>query len=151
MDPITTITTITAGLELIDKFRDMALSFMRKENKPPSVEAKKKGTSIEISMNGHVTDKIDASQLRLSAWDQTRYSTLEIKVKKYWKQFNDIDAAIPDSSIDERTRLEIKRDGLRGDLCIAFREMLKIYEGTLGVQLGDHYSLYSVCGDDCLT
>jgi len=151
MDPLTTITVISAGLDLIDKFRSMALSMMRRDIKPPSVEAKKKGDLIEISMNGHVTNRIAATDLKMSEWDDVRYNALSTKVKRYWKQFNDIDVALASASPDEKSRLEVKMDEVRHELCISFREMLRIYEKTLGMQLGDHYSLYAVCGVDCPT
>ncbi len=149
MDPLTVITSISAGLDLVDRFRSMALSFLKKKENPPSVEAKQSGNTIEIKVNGHVTDCISADALRMTEWDDVRYTSLNTKVKKYWKQFNSIDVALASAAPDEKARLEEKMDEIRVELCKSFREMIHIYEATLGIQLGDHYSLYSVCGIDC--
>lgn len=146
MDPVTIISTISSGLTLIDKFRTLTLKVLNREGAQPSVHAQERGGALEIERNGHVLERINASSLKMSAWDDKRYKTLQKKVSTNWDVYNDIDAELPSASTDEKARLKAKMASIRGDLCADFREMLALYEKTLGVTLGDHYSLYSVCG-----
>lgn len=146
MDPITTIGTISAGLNLIDQFRKLALKFMNKKGGEPSVHAEAKNDTLEIERDGVVVEKITATQIKMNEWDEKRYETLEKKIRINWNIFNDIDGEYPTASTDEKARLKAKMDSIKSELCADFREMLTIYEKTIGTRLGDHYSLYSVCG-----
>ena len=146
MDPVAIIGAISAGLNLIDKFRSLALTVMKKEGGTPSVHAEEKNGAMEIQRNGHVDKRITASQVIMSAWDEKRYKTLERKVSLNWDIFNDIDGELPMASADEKARLRAKLESIKSELCKDFREMLTLYEKALGTHLGDHYSLYSVCG-----
>lgn len=146
MDPITIISAISAGLELIDKFRALAFKVMNKQGGIPSVHAEAKGRALEIQRNGHVVERIEASQIVMNAWDEKRYKTLEKKVRINWDIFNEIDGELPTASLDEKARLKQRLESIRGELCRDFREMLALYEKTLGMPLGDHYSLFGVCG-----
>ncbi len=83
----------------------------------------------------------------MSEWDDKRYETLKKKIDSHWSIFNDIDAEMPMAATDEKARLKQKLDSIRKDLCKDFRELINLHERTLGVPLGDHYSLYNVCSD----
>jgi hypothetical protein len=81
----------------------------------------------------------------MNAWDQRRYNALWSNVNINWNIYNEIDAKLPMSDPYEKARLGQRLVDIRGELCADFREILKLYEATLGVSLEDHYSLYSVC------
>lgn len=149
VDPMTIITTISAGLNLVEKFRSVALQFLRVPESQPSVIAVGNKDALEICRNGKLTERIGAPDLKLNKWDNVRYTALEKRVKINWEQFNGIYAAMSNAAADEKVRLGTKMEDVRLELCNDFREMIKIYEATLGVSLGDHYSLYSVCGNHC--
>ena len=83
----------------------------------------------------------------ITNWDQKRYDTLKGKIDAHWSIYNDIDAAIPAEASDEKARLKQKLEIIRKDLCGDFKELIDLHQNTLGVGLGDHYSLYNVCGD----
>jgi hypothetical protein len=84
--------------------------------------------------------------LHLNQWDEVRFEALKRRVDTYWKQYNEIYGNLPTSSTDEKARLRAKLDEIKQELCEDFREMIRISENVLGVALGDHYSLYTVCG-----
>lgn len=145
MDPITVLSAITSCLKIIDKFVGITEKLSKKPEKSHSVNAQQIDDKLEILQNGLIAEEIYANQLRLNHWDEIRFHTLKRKVDFTWKQFNAIDEQLPISSVDERARLEVKMDELKKELCRDFREMIKIFEATLGIRLSDHYTLYSVC------
>jgi hypothetical protein len=145
IDPITAISTISSGLNLVDKFTDIVRKLRREKPKPFSVEASQEGDALVIKRRGVVAEKIDANNLHLNKWDEVRYSALEKKVYLVFGQFNDLDSKLPTLAVDERVRIEQKMELMRQDLCKDFHEMIDIYENTLGVGLDDHYSLFQTC------
>jgi hypothetical protein len=145
MDPITVISTISSGLNLVDKFTDIVRKLRKKEPKPHSVQATEEAGALVIKHGGTVAERIGANKLRLNEWDEARYQALEQKVRLQWNQFNALDAQLPTLAVDERIRIEQKMELMRKDLCKDFRQMIDIYEKTLGTNLGDHYSLYQTC------
>ena len=145
MEPVTLITTISTCLNIIDKFVGISERLSKKPQKPHSVEARQIGEKLEILLDGKISEEIDASQLKLNHWDEIRFNTLKRKVDLNWRQYNNIDGQLPVASFDDRARLELRMDDLRKDLCRDFREMIEIFEKTLGIPLSDHYTLYSVC------
>jgi hypothetical protein len=83
--------------------------------------------------------------MHLSEWDEKRYRALERRVRSNWTSFNDLFAELPELATDERARIKLRMGRMEEELCTDFREMVRIYESTLGVGLPDHYSLYEVC------
>ena len=147
IDPMTVLTVISESLNLVDRFTGLTKKFRGEKQKPHRVEADKKGDCLEIKRDGKVAERIHVSQLKMPLWDEKRYEALRKKVKVNWDIYNDIDVDLPAASVDEKARLKQRMESVRIDLCKDFREMMDIHENTLGVALGDHYSLYSVCGD----
>ena len=145
MDPITVISAISAGLNLIDKFRDVTLKFLKRENKPVSIEAKQEGNKLQIKQDGLLTEEVTANNLRLDEWNQVRYVTLKRKTETNWIKYNKLESELPILATDEKVRIEIQMEKIREELCHDFREMIQIYERTLGISLNDHYSLYNIC------
>jgi hypothetical protein len=147
VDPITVISTISSGLALVDKFTDIVRKLRKEQPKPYSVQAAQEANALVIRSRGAVAEKIDASELHLNEWDDARYQALQAKVRLQWGQFNALDAQLPTLAIDEKVRIEQRMELMRKELCGNFRQMIDIYEKTLGTSLSDHYSLYLSCRD----
>jgi len=146
VDPITVISTISTGLNLVDKFTDIVNKLRKKEARPYSVLAARESGALVIKRGGVVAETIRSDRLHLNEWDDARYQALEGKVRLLWGQFNSLDAQLPTLAVDERVRIEQKMEIIRQDLCKNFKLMIGIYEQVLGTSLGDHYSLYQTCG-----
>lgn len=147
MDPASVISTISVGLNLVDKFVDLVARLRGQEPRKHSVEASKEGDDLTIRVHGDEFERVRPTQLRLNEWDETRYQALYKRVKSNWNQFNGMFAETTGLSVDERVRVEQRMEEKRQELCRDFREMINIYEKTLGVSLEDHYTLYQTCGD----
>ena len=162
IDPITTISTISAGLKLIEQFRTTALKVMGKTGSEPSVTVNTEGdedgtrdsedapaapAKLEIRRNGQLAATVRAEDLRMGEWDQQRYETLQRIVGLRFEQFNELDKDYVLAAALQKVQIKQQMDQVKTELCLKFREMLNLYERTLGVPLGDHFSLYSVC--DC--
>lgn len=145
MDPITVLTTISGVLNLVDRFTGLTRKFFGKESRPHSVTARQRSDVLEIEANGRIAERIHANSLQMSEWDERRYKTLERKVDRNWNIYNDIDEELPIASPEEKARLKQKLKGILSELCKDFREMMDINEKTLGIALGDHYSLDVAC------
>jgi hypothetical protein len=145
IDPIPVISKISSGLNLVDKFTDIVRKLHKEQPKVFSVQASREGNALVIKRNGAVAEEIDANRLRLNKWDEIRYNALEKKVYLVFGQFNELDVQLPTLAVDERVRIQQKMELMRQDLCRDFKQMIDIYENTLGVNLGDHYSLYQTC------
>ncbi len=102
MDPATIVATISARLNLVDKFRTVTLDFLKRENKPVSVEAKQAGDTLQIKRGGHVAEEISGDHLHMNEWDAPRYQALEKRVKSNWRQYNGLYGELPIVSVDER-------------------------------------------------
>ena len=168
MEPITLITTISAGLKLIEQFRETALRFMGRTGSEPSVtvEAKTEASAvlpaaglpteptpdarpnkIEIRRNGQIAEEVRAGDLRMGQWDQQRYETLKLVIDLRFEQFNELEKEYVLASGLQKTQVRQQMEMVKSELCPKFREMLDLYEKTLGVPLGDHFALQSVCGN----
>ena len=147
MEPITAISTIAAGLGLLDKFVDLVEKVRGQGSRTHSVEAKQEGNDLTITDHGLEVERIRAEQLQLNEWDDIRYKALEDRVKSNFAQYNALFAQTPSLAVDERVRVEQRMARMQHELCRDFREMIHIYEKTLRVHLADHYSLYRTCGD----
>ena len=145
IDPISVISTISAGLNVVDKFTDIVRKLRREAPKQHSVQASQEGADLVIRRDGAVAETVSTGRVHLNEWDETRYQALETKVKALWGQFNALDAQLPTLSIDERVRIEQKMEMMRQELCSNFQQMIRLYEKTLGINLGDHFSLYDTC------
>jgi hypothetical protein len=160
IDPLTTISAISAGLKLIEQFREVALRAMGRQGSEPSVTVRTRhhqtaggpersngGTvDLEIKRRGGPTEIVRSSDLRMGAWDQQRYDTLQSVVGILFEQFNSLETQAVMTSGLQQIQIKQQMDVIKKQLCPKFREMLKLYEQTLGVNLEDHFALFSVCG-----
>jgi hypothetical protein len=144
MDPISVVTTISAGLGLVDRFYDLTKKILGQKPTSHSVQVRKDKGSIVIEERGN-RQEIRASELRLSEFDQLRHDTLKRKIDLNWNQYNSIDEEIVVSAADEKARLQLKRDRIKGELCRDFRELVSMYERIIGRRLPDHYTLHDIC------
>ena len=147
MDPITTLKAIAATLGIVDKATDLIKKHSGKEVTPHRVKTLRNGEYLEIYQGNHLDYKIHISDLNMQSWDERRYKTLEGKIDDHWEQYNDIDAALPTAPVEEKSRLKLKMKKIQKDLCEDFSALVKLHEATLGVSLGDHYSLYDICSE----
>lgn len=146
LEPITVLTTISLGLKLIDQFRDLALRFMEKRVEPPAGTTEQAEDKIRVRYDGTVVDEVSADQLNMTEWDDVRYQTLRRRAQINWQLFNEFDAELPLLATDEKVRIRLRMERVKDELCEDFREMVRIYEQTLGISLPDHYTLYDTCG-----
>jgi len=145
-DPVTIITTIGLGLKLIDQFRDLAIRFMGKKLEPPSETADQTTNKIEFRHAGKVFREVKVSQMKMDQWDDVRYKALERRIKSNWDLFHELFSQLPELSVDEKSRIKLRMDRIKSELCEDFRQMVCIYERALGTRLPDHYQLFEVCG-----
>jgi hypothetical protein len=145
MDPVTVLTIISVGLKLVDQFRDLALRFMGKKAKPPSSTAEQAADTIQVTRNGKVVQQVKSTDIKMDQWDEPRYRALERRVRTNWDLFNELFAQMPELAADEKARIKIRMERIKGELCEDFQEMVRIYERVLGTGLPDHYQLYEVC------
>lgn len=146
LEPISVLTTISLGLKLVDQFRDLALRFMEKRVDPPSGTAEQAEDKIRIKYDGQVVDEVSADELDMTEWDEVRYQTLRRRTQLNWNLFNELDAELPLLAADEKARIRLRMEKIKDELCEDFREIVRIYEKTLGIGLPDHYTLYDTCG-----
>lgn len=175
IDPITAMTTISAGLKLVDEFRSLALRFRKKKDEEksrgeifnggidgeyvrevgkerrivaepePSTTVEQSKDAIEIKVNGQVTERVKSTDIRLDGFEEERYNALEKRVKINWTLFHELYSQLPLLYPLEKAQIEIRMERIKNELCQDFREMVKIYNNVLGISLDDHYSLYKVC------
>lgn len=147
VDPLVIMSTISAGLKLIDQFRELALRFFEKKPEPPSEIVEQVGDVIQRKHYGQVVQEIGVDQIHLNEWDDTRYRALERRVRLNWDYYNELFSQEPLLAVDDRARIKLRMETTRRDLCTDFREMVTIAERTLGISLPDHYTLHEVCRD----
>ena len=147
MDPASVLGTISSGLNLVDQFVDVVDKARGDVTREHSVQARQDGRDLTITVRGHEVERIAPDRLQLNTWDDARYKALELRVRANWQQFNGLYSQTPSLAPDERVRIEQRMEQMRKELCKDFREMIAIYEQTLGVGLADHYSLYNTCSD----
>jgi hypothetical protein len=147
-DVLSVIGSISAGLNLIDKFRSLALRFMHQPEKAPSVVAKGVDGQIEIKRNGQIAEVVDVDENVISAWnsEEVRRKALEQRIQINWGLFNTLFASLPTLAGLQKAQIEAEMERIKSELCQDFREMLEIIERSLHTSLGDHYSLYAICG-----
>jgi|SRR5688572_5194723 len=145
MDPLSIITLISAGLKGIDQFRELALKFFGKNPTPPSSKAEQSGTALEISHNNVTYQKVESTDLKMDQWDEVRYEALNKRIRSNWYIYNDLFVSEAGASAQEGARIRNDVRNVQETLCKDFKEMVKLYERTLGVSLPDHYQLYEVC------
>jgi hypothetical protein len=145
MDPLTVITTISVGLKLIDQFRDLALRFMGKKVEAPSRMAEQSADAIQVKDAGKVVEQVKSTEIKMDQWDETRYRALARRVWTNWDLFNELFSELPALATDEKARIKVRMDRIKGELCEDFGEMVRIYERVLNLPLPDHYQLYEVC------
>lgn len=152
MDPLSAataasgvITAIASGLKLVDQFRDLALRFRGTTPQPPGAIAERKDDTIQIRRDGNVVQQITSQEMDLDQWDAPRYNALLRRVSINWGLYNELFAQGPLLSVDEQARIKMRMEGIKAELCVDFREMVAIYERTMGTSLPDHYQLYEVC------
>jgi hypothetical protein len=145
VDPISVIALISSGLKLVDEFRDLALRFRGQKSAPPEGHAEQAGSALEVRYGGNVTQTIDATQLRMDQWDTTRYDALRKRLRTNWDIYYDLFTSEAGASAQEGARIRAEMRTRQETLCADFRDMIRIYERTLGTGLPDHYQLYEVC------
>jgi hypothetical protein len=145
MDPISIITIISAGLKLVDQFREFALRIDKKSVDPPKSKAEQVGDALEVSHEGTTYQTIQATSLKMDEWDATRYQSLNERIRTRWNIFHDLFASEAGASAMEGAKLREEMRKTKEMLCKDFKEMVKLYEATLGASLPDHYQLYEIC------
>jgi hypothetical protein len=155
LDPSLIINAIGAGLKLVDQFREMVLERKKGKAEPPSVTAEQAGDTIRLRdkiLEGGkgilppVRPIATSATLKLDEWDQARYDALYSRVKTNWDYFYELYKQEAGTPPETKARLKVNMDKVKRELCVDFRELVSIYQRTMGVQLPDHYSLYEVCG-----
>lgn len=145
MDPISVITMISSGLKLVDQFRELAIRFIGRNPSPPNGRAEQVGTTLEVSQGGTVSQRIDASELKVDQWDSVRYQALSKRIRTQWDIYNDLFASEASLGVQEGARVRADMRKIQEELCHDFKEMVRLYERALGTSLPDHYQLYEVC------
>jgi hypothetical protein len=145
MDAISVITLISAGLKLVDMFREVALRFRGQSPSPPGARAEQSGNALEIKHGNNVTQKITARQIKMDQWDSARYKALNKRIQKNWSIYNDLFASEVDAAVRKRSQIKAEMRKIQTTLCQDFKEMVALYERALGTSLPDHYQLYEVC------
>jgi hypothetical protein len=145
MDPGMIVGAITAGLQLVEKLSSVASGLRGQTHQLSKTHTVREDSGVVIRREGNVVKSIDLSRLQLAEWDQMRYDALFKRVSAQWRQFNEIYSRLPELSIDERARLGSRMDSIKEELCRDLRELIRISETVLGVELGDYYSLSSIC------
>jgi hypothetical protein len=145
MDPLSIITIISSGLKVIDQFQEMAMKFFGRNPTPPSGKAEQSGTALEIKHDNVVYQKVESSELKMDQWDTVRYEALNKRIRSNWNIYNDLFVSEAGSSAQEGARIRNDIRNTQEVLCRDFKEMVKLYERTLGASLPDHYQLYEVC------
>ena len=140
------ITLISAGLKLVDQFWEMTTRSRGQASTRPSGRAEQVGAKFEISHGGNVTDRVEASDMRMDQWDEPRYIALRKRVQTNWDIYNDLFTSEAGSSAQEGARIRSDMKKTQESLCRDFREMVKLYERALGKSLPDHYQLLDACG-----
>ena len=146
MDPLSVITLISAGLKLVDQFRELAIRVKGQTPSPPSAKAEQSGSGLEIRHGEHVAQRVEAKALRMDQWDTTRYEALAKRIRKSWDIYNDLFTSEAGAGAQEGARIRADMRQVQETLCRDFKEMVMLYERTLGTGLPDHYQLYEVCG-----
>ena len=145
VDPLTVMTLISSGLKLVDQFRELAIRFRKQQPTPPSARAEQAGSALEVRHNGTVTAKIEATQLHMDQWDTTRFEALRKRIRTNWDIFNDLFTSEAGASALEGAKIRAEMRNVQETLCRDFKEMVGLYERTLGTSLPDHYQLFEVC------
>ncbi len=145
LEPLSILTIISAGLKLVDQFRELVIRWRGGSPTPPSGRAEQSGTALEVKYNGRVINRVEATQLHMNEWDKVRYDALTKRIRVNWDIFNDLFASEAGASAQERARIKSDMRGVQEALCKDFKEMVKLYERTLGTSLPDHYQLFEVC------
>jgi hypothetical protein len=145
VDPVTVITLISAGLKMVDQFRELAIRFRGEKASPPGTRAEQVGTALEVHHGATLVQKVEASQLRMDEWDTARYSALAKRIRTEWDIFNDLFASEAGASPQEGARIRAEMRQYQEKLCADFKEMVALYERALGTSLPDHYRLFEVC------
>ncbi len=143
MDPVTIISTISSGLNLVDQFYSMVMRLSGDLARPGTIVRQRDGKLVEESTRGDGSWPIPID--RMNEFDQKRHDTLLEKIRLNWEQFNDIDLRMPTAAPDEQARLKQVMARLKKELCTDFKELVRLYENALGRGLPDHYSLYEIC------
>jgi hypothetical protein len=145
MDPISVMTAVSVGLKIVDQFREVTLRVLGKESKPPGSVAQQVGEEIQISHQGDVYQRINVDGLHLESVDAVALSALQRRVRAQVDVYFELFAEETLLSVDERARIRVRMNEMRGGLCRDFRSLVGMYEQILGTALPDHYTLYEVC------
>ena len=81
----------------------------------------------------------------MDEWDTTRFEALSKRIRTNWDIFNDLFTSEAGAGAQEAARIRTDMRNVQETLCRDLREMVRIYERTLGTGLPDHYQLFEVC------
>jgi hypothetical protein len=146
VDPISVITLISSGLKLVDQFRELAIRFRGQAPTPPSGKAEQVGSALEVRQDGQFIKRVEANQLHMDQWDESRYKALSNRIRTSWNIYNDLFSSEAGASAQDGARIRADMQKTQDSLCADFRDMMSLYERALGTSLPDHYQLYEVCG-----
>ena len=151
MDPLTVMTAVTAGLKLLQQFRETALSWKGKdggkETRIQTTHAGSKDSELEIRREGEAPRIVRAYELRTESWDYDRYKTLVSVVSTLFSQFNALERERTLASGLERIKMDQQMERIKDELCPRFREMIDLSEKVLGISLHEDFSLKTICGN----
>jgi hypothetical protein len=146
VDRVTVMSTISAGLKLIEQFGDLAKRFMDQPPQPPAQTVEQAENTMELRHNGKVVQRRAAEELNLNAWDEVRYRALERRALVNWQYFNELSTQLPMLTPEEQGHIRMRMENTKSELCTDLRAMAQIYERTLRMSLPEHYRLHDVCG-----
>ncbi len=146
IDPATVITSVTAGLGLVESFRQIYLRWKGEKIERQLESVIQTTDSIQIEKEGVVTEEIGAEEFHLPAWDEGRIRALKVRIEINSNMFNRLWEDLPIYSLDERVRIEQRMERIKQELCEDFRELVHYYEQVLRKELPTRYHLYEVCG-----
>lgn len=146
IDPIGTLTAISAALSIVDKIADQLKMVFAKEHgptpeRPHSVQAKKVDGEILIERHGTVVQTITHKDIeRLDQNSQELIKTYEHSIEKHfqiWKAVYPQRDVSADVVVNARIEAQLNDIAKKfcGDLGHIFR-----YLGSIGYELEDHYS-----------
>ena len=87
----------------------------------------------------------------MNEWDTTRFDALRKRIRTNWDIFNDLFTSEAGAGAQEGAKIRAEMRSRQEALCRDFKEMVSIYERTLGTSLPDHYQLYEVCTNGATT
>ena len=146
LDPIGTLSAISAALSIVDKISGQIKRLREKkpepaQESPHSVQAKKVGNTIVVEREGNVVQTITHQDIaKLDNSTQDLIKTFEQSIEKnyrIWKVVYPQRDASPDPVVN--AQVEAKLNDLAKKFCADLGHIFN-YLGTIGYELEDHYA-----------